>query len=388
MLTTMLTLAPKLRNLYLSRTSWFLCAAGLIALSVHYVPTWAEKRDNPPAQSLQNEGDIVYKRDSIHVVITCQCPFVLTASRARVLPVEIKWHRNTAAVSTISKSPEKIFVLLDAGSATINPSTVLLTDSDQLLSDTGSSQSFPVTIKAPDTAVYGIKFRFEGEGPSSFGSVDWPIAAQSPSMSIIESYAYSLGTFALAASLFWWTDKRLQASRERAEHRLAEAKREADANPERARFAWNLARVKLEAYFDRNLVQVNLVFWVAVFVMTVGFSFVLWGVILSFHQPKFTPTSIVAAVSGIITQFIGATFMVIYRSTMTQANEFMTVLERINSVGMAIQVLDSLPEGTDLKYTTRATIATLLLSRNIHPRAGASLIESGSKTVKKSRLNG
>jgi len=30
--------------------------------------------------------------------------------------------------------------------------------------------------------------------------------------------------------------------------------------------------------------------------------------------------------------------------SMTQANEFMTVLERINSVGMAVQILDSLKE--------------------------------------------
>ncbi len=56
--------------------------------------------------------------------------------------------------------------------------------------------------------------------------------------------------------------------------------------------------------------------------------------------------------------------MVIYRSTITQANEFMTVLERINSVGMAVQILDSLPEGTDLKNTARADLSMLLLDGN------------------------
>lgn len=49
--------------------------------------------------------------------------------------------------------------------------------------------------------------------------------------------------------------------------------------------------------------------------------------------------ALVAGVSGIITQFIGATFMVIYRSTMTQANEFMVILERINTVGMLFKFL-------------------------------------------------
>jgi hypothetical protein len=122
--------------------------------------------------------------------------------------------------------------------------------------------------------------------------------------------------------------------------------------PEKAKFAWNLA-----------LSQVNQVFVLAVAMIAVGFAFVLWGITLSMGQPKLTPTSAVAAAAGIITQFIGATVMVIYRSTMAQANEFMGILERINTVGMAIQVLESIPEGPEsLKNETRANIIGLLLS--------------------------
>jgi hypothetical protein len=145
--------------------------------------------------------------------------------------------------------------------------------------------------------------------------------------------------------------------------RIAKAESNAEMEPEKAKFAWDLARVKLEAYFDRNLSQVNQVFVLAVAMIAVGFAFVLWGITLSIGQPKLTPTSAVAAAAGIITQFIGATVMVIYRSTMAQANEFMGILERINTVGMAIQVLDSIPEGPEsLKNETRANIIGLLLS--------------------------
>ena len=52
--------------------------------------------------------------------------------------------------------------------------------------------------------------------------------------------------------------------------------------------------------------------------------------------------------------------MVIYKSTMTQANEFMGVLERINTVGMTVGVLDQIPEG-ELKNKTRTEIVHLLL---------------------------
>jgi hypothetical protein len=57
------------------------------------------------------------------------------------------------------------------------------------------------------------------------------------------------------------------------------------------------------------------------------------------------------------------TFMVIYRSTMSQANAFMQVLERINTVGMVVQILDSIPDAeAQLKNATRADLVKLLLS--------------------------
>ena len=72
------------------------------------------------------------------------------------------------------------------------------------------------------------------------------------------------------------------------------------------------------------------------------------------------------SVAGVILLCVGATFMVIYRSTMTQANEFMLILERINTVGMSVRVLDSIPEDEKLlKNETRAQIVELLLNANI-----------------------
>lgn len=53
------------------------------------------------------------------------------------------------------------------------------------------------------------------------------------------------------------------------------------------------------------------------------------------------PYGIVAAASGAITEFIGASFLVMYKSTVTQAKDYVTVLERINAAGMALQVLET-----------------------------------------------
>ena len=163
----------------------------------------------------------------------------------------------------------------------------------------------------------------------------------------IEIFFVSLA-FALPLTFFYRQVRGAITARDqlkaKTDARIAAVESKAEQAPEKAKFAWELATVRLEAYFDKNLSQVNQVFWLAVSVTVIGFCFVLWGIIASLDQPQITARALVAGVSGIITQFIGATFLVIYRSIMTQANEFIGVLERINTVGMAVQVLDSIPE--------------------------------------------
>jgi uncharacterized membrane protein YfcA len=90
---------------------------------------------------------------------------------------------------------------------------------------------------------------------------------------------------------------------ERAEHAVAE-------HPLDARPLWDLARTRLELYFERNLSQINTIFWVTVLVMIAGFVMIFYGIFRAFDSPNIQP-SIVAAASGIVTEFIAATFLVI-----------------------------------------------------------------------------
>ena len=177
-------------------------------------------------------------------------------------------------------------------------------------------------------------------------------------------YAILTGLIFASAMLIGWAAQQRELQKkliEEAEIRALKAK--ADSAPEKAGPAWELARVKLQSYFDRNLDQVRSVFYVAVLVMVFGFVFVLWGIRIAIMQPAHVPIALMASASGIITQFIGLTFMVIYRSTMAQANQFMSVLERINTVGMAVQILDSMSAASpQLKDETRVAIIKLLLS--------------------------
>lgn len=162
----------------------------------------------------------------------------------------------------------------------------------------------------------------------------------------------------------------------------------ASEQPEKLKPAWEAARLRLESYFDGNLKQVNAIFYLGVAVMIVGFLFVLYGINRSLNDSRAVPISLVAAAAGIVTEFIGATFMLIYRSTLQQASSYMSILERINSVGMAVQILDSIigNETEDLKNATRAELVRILLAP---PRSRTVNTQSSSgNTRRRNRTSG
>jgi preprotein translocase subunit SecE len=163
--------------------------------------------------------------------------------------------------------------------------------------------------------------------------------------------------------------------------RVQRAESAVEERPLENRPLWDLARTRLEVYFERNLSQIRTIFWITVLVMLAGFVMIFYGIYRAFDSSNIQP-SLVAAASGIVTEFIAATFLVIYRSTMAQASEYVATLERINAVGMAIQIADSIAE-TDakLKSKVRAELAAQILnsSPSMNQRRPASVATSSAR---------
>ena len=240
----------------------------------------------------------------------------------------------------------------------------------------GNNGGKTFNITASDVGDKILEFHFSIQRPNPRSSnVDDVVSLRTIYIPItvvptpIHRIKLSLGIFVplLAVLLIAWKyATRAREHERRIDQKVEQAESKALAEPEKAKYAWDVARINLEAYFERNRTQVSQVFIIAVIVMSIGFILVCFGVYLAMTRSDTIKPALVAGISGIITQFIGATFMVIYRSTMTQANEFMVILERINTVGMAVQVLDSIPESeTALKNESRTKIVELLLSANI-----------------------
>jgi hypothetical protein len=134
-------------------------------------------------------------------------------------------------------------------------------------------------------------------------------------------------------------------------------------NPNEPTAAWELARIKLENYLNRNLSQIQWIFIWTVITMVAGFVIIGYGIIRAYEPNTSINASIIATASGLFIEFIGATFLVIYKSTMQQAKDYVNVLERINAVGMSVQIFESISkEEIKLQDQTKAEISKQLLA--------------------------
>ena len=123
---------------------------------------------------------------------------------------------------------------------------------------------------------------------------------------------------------------------------------------------WEAAREKIQSYMHENLRQVYWIFALTLIAMLLGFVIIICGAVLTYKN-KGTP-SIVVTLSGVLVEFIGATFLFIYKSTMEQARGYVNILERIYAVGMSDLLIDSITPSNELRDQTRAAIASQILS--------------------------
>jgi len=353
-----------------------LSGALLIALCTGALLWYAPRYDNPATNHHQEKAKIVLLRRAGTLTIDCDCPPYLIAQRSRDLAFHIKVtlqkEPEPGSVHAPLKTNETVELVVEAKAAGIDTQWELIDSASNLDSKLEANHSTSVDLKPRSSdfseIVFTLKDYLENEGNlEDVAHINWALPTRPPFLQVLQPALYAALIFLLALVFLYSMARKYRLLTEVEEQRLLAAKTNAEENPNQVSPAWELAGANLQRYFTRNLAQVRQVFYVSVGVMVVGFAFVLYGVYvqITFSQldPKhITPPTWVASISGIITQFIGATFMVIYRSTMAQANEFVTVLDRINTVGIAMKVLDQVPDNDPGKNSAREKLISLLLS--------------------------
>lgn len=175
------------------------------------------------------------------------------------------------------------------------------------------------------------------------------------------SWAWPIGMISVLG-LFLSASMASEARRVEGVKRYEAAETRARDNPEKPRYAWDLARIKLESYLDRNLRQVSSIFYLTSAVMACGMGLIGFGVWRSFAETSALAPAALAAASGIVVQVIGGTFLIVYKATMEQARNYVVVLERINAVGMSINILETIDDvSAGARDNARAELARDLL---------------------------
>jgi hypothetical protein len=211
--------------------------------------------------------------------------------------------------------------------------------------------------------------------------------------------------------------------------KIDEAQQRINQNADDASPAWEMARETLKEYYTRNLYQVRMIFIASVVAMSGGFLLICLCIVFGFFfetDPKSIGEIVVnvdakssgstnteaadsnnlaepttkelkttgyssgkervamfGVIAGVITNFIGATFLFLYQSTIKQASKYAQSLEHINSVGMSMYILDSLkkhqsPETQIGIVEAKVEIAKLILSREIYKNQNADSSDSSN----------
>ncbi|MCA9129160.1 MAG: hypothetical protein KDB22_18860 [Planctomycetales bacterium] len=125
--------------------------------------------------------------------------------------------------------------------------------------------------------------------------------------------------------------------------------------------ATNVHEERLESYYALNVLHLRWSFWASLAALVVGLTALLFGIVLLYLG---TPGIGVALVSvgGVVSEFIGAGFFVLYSRNLKQLNIFYEKLIKHQDTMYAIGLVSHLPES--MRPDQYKTVIATLLTRN------------------------
>ncbi|HXP93467.1 MAG TPA: hypothetical protein VN905_08335 [Candidatus Binatia bacterium] len=127
---------------------------------------------------------------------------------------------------------------------------------------------------------------------------------------------------------------------------------------------WDVALGTLENFWNTNKVQNGQVFVLSVGATVLGFLVLIVSIVLKAFNIGQSQDDI-AIIAGVLSQFIGATLLIVYRSTVSQSSRFAEALERILTAGMSAAIVETIegsePEVIAVRNKYRGEVAIEIL---------------------------
>lgn len=101
---------------------------------------------------------------------------------------------------------------------------------------------------------------------------------------------------------------------------------------------------QLNEYYTINKYQSKHAYEFSFFMIFVGFLLIVSAVILGFVVPTQISITLIIGIAGLLSEFIGATALNLYKESNKHVNEFLERLTYLQKVMLAIELVDRIPE--------------------------------------------
>ncbi len=118
-----------------------------------------------------------------------------------------------------------------------------------------------------------------------------------------------------------------------------EIKEEEKNNPEKIKPVLDYAKIELQEQITIIKNQAKIVFIFSIIFLCFGIVAILLTILKKDIPNKI---ALITAIGGAITEIIGGVFLVMYKSLISQLNENLKILERLNIIGISIKILDTI----------------------------------------------
>lgn len=176
----------------------------------------------------------------------------------------------------------------------------------------------------------------------------------------------------------WWirarstVDRQIAALDRQVGERAKKAASQSEQQPATNKTVWEEHFNRQQQYILVNLRQNQGVFRLAISMIIFGLLLICFGLIQDYLSATPRDSAIAwsgswaAIIAGLVSQFVAGTILVVFKSVFQQTTDYYKSVERMASIGIAMNMLDTLPTGDpEFKSRIMASLAKVVLERQL-----------------------
>lgn len=174
-----------------------------------------------------------------------------------------------------------------------------------------------------------------------------------------------IGVFAISSILGMLTGRinyqyQILKSQEIKEKELIILKKDEEEKKDEILPIWKTSRFQLENQILEADKKAKWIFNLSIALIVIGFFGICFSIYFAINNSNFN-VALITISGAVITNFLGGTVMLMYKNSLLQLNKNIEILEKVNSVGMSLKILDTIKNNNRECSKTKLEIAKKLI---------------------------